>query len=281
MNSTLEIGQINSLKVSRKEPQGLYLEAKDEQDVLLPNAYVSIKHKIDDEIEVFVYKDSEDRLIATTLLPYAKLGEFAYLEVVDTTNFGAFCDWGLPKHLFIPKKYQKNSFKIGEKRVVKIVEDLMTHRLIGVEKFGNFLSHKRAFYEKNEKVNLFIVAPTPLGFKVIVNNNHEAMLFKNEVFEDLHIGDKKIGFIKQIRKDGKIDASLQPIGKDIASMNAQNRVMEVLRDNNYILPYNYKTPPETIQEIFGLSKKAFKKTLTDLQEKNAITVSEEGIKATF
>lgn len=277
MNKNIEVGVINTLKIDRHEEPGMYLSAKDGEDVLLPNAYVSIKYKIDDEIDVFIYHDSDDRLIATTLMPYAKLNEFAYLEVVDVASFGAFCDWGLPKHLFVPIKYQKTPFKIGEKRVIKVVQDLQTDRLMGVERFGKFLSHKRPFYQKNEPVNLFVVAKTPLGFKVIVNNKHEAMLFENEVFEALHVGDEKQGYIKQIRKDGKIDASLQPIGKEHSNDFAQEKILQLLRENNYKLPYNYKSTPEDIQKHFGLSKKAYKKALTTLQEKKAITVNENGM----
>lgn len=277
MDRELKIGQLNTLKINRVEPQGMYLGAKDESEVLLPNAYVNIKYEIGDETEVFIYHDSDDRLIATTLMPYAKLHDFAYLEVVDTAPFGAFLDWGLPKHLFVPKKYQKTPFKVGEKRVIKVAQDLQTDRLMGVEKFGKFLSHKKPFYQKNDKVNLFVVAKTPLGFKVIVNNKHEAMLYENEVHENLKIGDEKIGYIKQIRKDGKIDASLQPIGKALKDGSAEEKVLEVLRENNYSLKCNYKSNPEEIRTLFGLSKKVYKRAMTTLHEKGAIDISEDGI----
>lgn len=274
MDLEIQVGRLNTLRINRKEPQGLYLGAKDEQEVLLPNAYVSIKHNIGDEIEVFIYHDSDDRLIATTLMPYAKLDEFAYLEVVDTASFGAFLEWGLPKQILVPRKYQKSPFKIGEKRVIKVIKDLQTDRLIAVEKFGKFLSQKRAYYKKNDKVNLFVVAKTPLGYKVIVQNRHEAMLYDNEVFEPLHVGDEKIGYIKQIRKDGKIDAILQPIG----TKNAEDKILEVLRKNNYSLTCNYKSSPDTIKNLFGISKKVYKRTLTLLEEKGAIEISQEGIR---
>lgn len=277
MNKNIEVGLINSLKIDRHEAPGMYLSAKDGQDVLLPNAYISIKYKIGDEIDVFIYHDSDDRLIATTLMPYAKLNEFALLEVVHVTSFGAFCDFGLPKHLFIPKKYQKTPFKIGENRVIKVVKDLQTNRLIGVEKFGKFLSYKKPFYKKNEKVTLFVVAKTPLGYKVIVDNKHEAMLFSNEVFESLHVGDTTSGYIKQIRKDSKIDVSLQPIGKELTDDFAQEKILQALRENNYQLSCNYKTSPEEIQKLFKLSKKSYKKALTTLQEKGAIKINENGI----
>ncbi len=278
MNANIEVGRLNTLKIKRKEPQGYYLGAKDEEEILLPNAYINIKNQIGDEVDVFVYHDSEDRLTATTQMPYAKLDEFAYLEVVDTAPFGAFLEWGLTKHLFVPKKYQKTPFKVGQRRVIKVVKDLQTDRLMGVEKFGKFLSHKPPFYKKNDKVKLFIVAKTPLGYKVIVENKHEAMLYENEIFEDLHVGDEKLGYIKQIRKDGKIDASLQPIGKDLKDIEAQEKILQVLRDNNYTLTCNYKSTPAKIESIFKLSKKVYKRALTSLQEKGAIEVDESGIK---
>lgn len=276
MNLNIQVGVINSLKINRIEPQGMYLGDKEEKEILLPNAYVSIKHEIGQVIDVFVYHDSDDRLIATTLMPYAKLNEFAYLEVIDTTSFGAFLDWGLPKHLFVPKKYQKSNFKIGDKKVVKILQDEQTSRLIAVEKFGKFL-HTKVFYKKNEKVNLFVVAKTPLGYKVIINNKHEGMLYDNEIFQSLHVGDEKEGFIKQVRKDGKIDVSLQIIGKNLANINAEEKILQILRQNNYKLDCNYKSSVEDVQNVFGLSKKAYKKALSSLQEKNAIKVDENGI----
>ncbi|PID48381.1 MAG: DNA-binding protein [Proteobacteria bacterium] len=278
MEATIQIGKLNSLKINRKEPQGFYLGAKDESEVLLPNAYVNIKYDIGDEMDVFIYHDSDDRIIATTLMPYVRLDEFAFLEVVDVADFGAFLDWGLPKHLFVPKKYQKTPFQIGQKRVIKVLQDLQTQRLIGVEKFGKFLSHKKPFYQKNEKVKLFVVAKTPLGYKVIVENKHEAMLYENEIFEVVNVGDEKIGYIKQTRKDGKIDASLQPIGKDLKDSQAEEKILQALRQNNYTLKCNYKSPPAQIESLFGLSKKVYKRALTSLQEKGAISVGEEGLR---
>ncbi len=277
MDAHIEVGRINTLKINREEPQGYYLGAKDEQEILLPNAYKNIMYSLEDEIEVFVYHDSEDRLTATTQMPYVKLDEFALLEVVDTAPFGAFLEWGLTKHLFVPLKYQKSPFKVGQNRVIKVVKDLQTDRLIGVEKFGKFLSHKRAFYQKNDKVKLFVVAKTPLGFKVIVENKHEAMLYENEIFEDLNVGDEKIGYIKQIRKDGKIDASLQPIGKALKDDEAEQKILSVLRENNYKLKCNYKSTPVQVESLFGLSKKVYKRALTSLQEKGAVRVDESGL----
>lgn len=281
MNANIEVGCINSLKITREEEPGFYLSAKDGEEVLLPNAYKNIKDSIGDEIDVFIYHDSDDRLIATTLMPYAKKGEFGYLEVVDVASFGAFLDNGLLKHLFVPKKYQKTPFKVGEKRVIKVVQDLQTSRLIGVEKFGKFLSHKKAYYKQNERVSLFVLAKTPLGYKVIVNNSHEAMLFSNEIFEKINIGDEKEGYIKQIRQDGKIDVSLQPIGIDASNQNAKERILEVLRKNDYKLSCNYKSSPQTIQELFGLSKKVYKRALTSLQEQGALKIDEDGLRLVF
>ena len=277
MNQSIELGRMNRLKIQRHEPHGMYLVAKDDDYVLLPNAYVSVSMKIDDEIDVFVYTDSEDRYVATTIEPDVMRSEFGYLEVVDVVPFGAFCNWGLPKDLFVPKGMQKTPFKVGQKRVVRVVHDKESDRLIGVEKFGQYLSKQRPDFEVNQQVKLFILAKTPLGFKAIINNRFEGMLFKNEIFESLEIGQRKVGYVKQVRSDGKIDLALQPVGADASSAAAEAKVMQVLRENDYHIPYNYKTDPEVINNVFGLSKKAFKRTLTALQEKKAISVSDEGI----
>jgi predicted RNA-binding protein (virulence factor B family) len=252
------------------------LEDKEGEEVLLPNAYVTPFMEVGKAVDVFIYHDSENRLVASTLYPLARLGEFALMEVTDVSSFGAFVDWGLPKELFVPLKYQKSPFKIGQKRVIFVALDEVSGRLIGVEKFGKFLPKNSYKFAKNEKVELFILAKTPLGVKVIINNRYEGMLYKDEIFENLEIGDTKEGFIKKIRDDGKIDASLQPIG-DSAELAAQTKVLEVLRKNSYKMPYNTKSSPEEIYEIFGVSKKSFKQIVNNLQKEGLIKITEDGI----
>lgn len=270
MRQRLQIGRINQLLIERKSDPGLYLKSKDGKEVLLPNAYVLPTMQIGDKIDVFVYTDSEDRIVATTRKPEAKLGEFARLYVKDVTPIGAFCDWGLPKDLFVPIKFQKTPFRVGQWRSVRVSLDEQTNRLIGIEKFGKFISKQRADFEPNQKVKIFVLAKTPMGFKVIIENRFEGMIFANEVFEPLELGDKKEAFIKIVRPDGKIDVSLRAL--DRGDEEAKKSILEALRANDYSLNLTTKSPPEAIYESVGLSKKVFKRALNALIAEGAIKV---------
>ena len=276
MNPSIMIGIINTLTINRETDNGLYLMAEDEEEVLLPNAYVTDSMQLDDSIDVFVYTDSEDRAVATTLTPKAMLGEFAFLEVVDTHTHGVFLDWGLPKDLFVPKREQKN-LKRGDKRLFYLTLDEQTNRLIASQKIGKYLSTKRDTLEKNQKVSLLIMASTPLGYKALIDKQYEGMLFKNEIFEPIMIGDSKEGYIKEVRDDGKIDLSLQPIGKG-AGDNATAKIEALLEQSGGKLPYTYKSDASEIQKVFGLSKKAYKKALTTLIDAKQISIDENGIR---
>jgi predicted RNA-binding protein (virulence factor B family) len=276
MNKQIELGRINTLRIDRFAVPGCFLMAEDGEDLLLPNQYVTDEMEIGQELDVFVYTDSEDRLVATTDRPKAMLDEFGFFEVVDVAKFGAFVDWGLPKDLLVPKNRQKTPFRLGEKRFLRIVKDTQSERLIGVEKISQYLSHSPKGYHRNKPVKLLVIAETPLGFKVIVDDTYEGLLFKNEIFEKVDVGDTKQGFVKNVRKDGNFDVSLQPIGaqkKDAAS----EKVLSLLQENKGILPYNYKSDAELIKEVFGLSKKNFKRALTALQDDGKIEVKETGI----
>jgi predicted RNA-binding protein (virulence factor B family) len=232
--------------------------------------------QLGDEIEVFIYNDSEDRYVATTQRPKALLGEFGYFEVVDVAPFGAFVDWGLPKHLFVPKAFQKIPLEVGMKFVFRVCYDEKTDRLIGAHKFKNFLESEPKDLSLNQKVELIVREKTPLGYKVIVENRYEAMIYHNEIFEDIWIGQKKFGYVKNIREDKKIDISLQPVGKDNEDI-AIHRIKKVLLKNGGELECNYKSSPELIKELFGLSKKNYKKALTKLLEDGVIVMEEERI----
>jgi len=277
MNKTLQIGKINTLEIDRITDPGLYLVCEDgEEDVLLPNAYVTDEMKPGDEIKVFIYTDSEDRLIATTLKPKAMLDEFAYMEVVDVASFGAFLDWGLSKDLFVPRSFQKIKLEVGMKFVFRVCLDEETGRLIGAHKFKKFIRNDIEELEVNQQVHIIIREKTPLGFKVIVNNLYEAMIYHNEIFEDIWIGQKKIAYVKNIRSDRKLDISLQPIGKSNAD-TASSRVEKILKENGGSLEFNYKSSPQDIKDRFGLSKKNYKRALTSLIKDEIITVDESGM----
>ncbi|MFA7084332.1 MAG: S1-like domain-containing RNA-binding protein [Arcobacteraceae bacterium] len=278
MNKNIELGVLNKLQINRVTEPGLYLVPDNEDEcVLLPNAYITSSMQIDDIIEVFIYTDSEDRIVATTLTPKAKKNEFGFLEVVDTSNFGAFVNWGLPKDLLVPKNKQKVPFKVGEKRLIRIIEDEDSGRLIGVEKITSFLKKDTEHFKQNDEVEILLFAKTPMGFKVIVNNNYEGMIFHNEIFEKIKVGDKKIAYIKVVREDGKLDLALQKVGSK-GDDDSLNKVLAMLQKNNGFLPYTSKSNPEIITKIFGLSKKNFKAVLTKLRSEEKIEVEEEGIR---
>jgi len=275
-NQHLELGRINCLKVDRHTPHGIFLTALDEKDVLLPQAYVTDEMQEGTLLKVFLYTDSEDRLIATTLTPKAMLDEFALFEVVDVAPFGAFVGWGLAKDLFVPNMFQKEKFKIGEKRFLKVVYDEKTHRLVGTEKLGNFFDKKPKGLDPNKEVDILIIAKTPLGFKCIVQEKYEGLIYHNEIFQKIEIGSKKRAYIKTVRKDGCIDLTLQAGGTKQKEEFCQ-KVMSLLKRSGGSMPYNYKSDPELIQSIFGLSKKAYKRSLTTLQESGDIEIKDSGI----
>ncbi len=277
MDKQIELGKLNTLKIDRVTEPGLYLMAEDEEVVLLPNAYVTKDMEVDSDIEVFIYTDSEDRLVATTLTPFGIVDEYVALKVVDTMKYGAFMDWGLPKDLLVPQKYQKTIYHKGQTKVIRIVEDKDTDRLYGTEKFSEFLSKDTKLLKKNQEVNIMVFHKTPLGYKVLIANNYEGMIFDNEIFQPIEIGDKLIGYIKDIRQDGKIDVSLQPIGKKASKGVGSNKVLEVLKANDGKLGFTYKSDSEDINTTFGMSKKAFKKALTKLIDNNNIALNESGI----
>jgi predicted RNA-binding protein (virulence factor B family) len=269
LNEIIELGVVNTLRVDRSSDHGLYLEAKDEESVLLPNAYVSDDMNIDDLIDVFIYTDSMDRLVATTMRPYAMKNEFVFAEVVDVLEYGAFVDWGLIKDLFVPRYMQKIPFKLGDMRILRIVEDEETQRLIGVEKIKTFLKEIPKGLKRNTKVNLLIFAKTPLGFKAIINNDYEGMIFSNEIFQDISIGDLLKGYIKQTTWEKKLDITLQPLGGDKSVNLNTEKILNILQKDSSI-QVNYKSEPNEIKKIFSMSKKAFKKALTSLISDNKI-----------
>lgn len=277
-NLTINIGEINTLEVMRDTDYGYFLEAKDEKEVLLPNVYV-----MEDEmpmgslIDVFIYTDSEDRPVATTKMPYAKLGEYGYFTVVDYKAYGAFVNWGLPKDLFVPLSQQKEHFTIGKKYLLRICLDEQTGRLFATQKIGKYLNRDMKGLHQNKVLDAIILARTPLGFKVVADNQYEGMLFNNEIFEDIRVGDKKKVYIKSVRKDFKLDLSLQPIGKKAKIDEAEGAILQLLKEAGGTLPYTYKSDAEEIKKVFGMSKKNFKRTLTELVEGKQIQLLDNSI----
>lgn len=276
LSEHLTLGCINTLRVDRDTTPGLYLMAEDEEDVLLPGQYATEDMQENSLVDVFLYTDSEDRLVATTLKPTAMLDEFALFEVIDVAPFGAFMNWGLTKDLLVPNMFQKTPFVLGEKRFIKVIYDERTHRLVGTEKLGDFFERKIKNLKVYDEANILIISQTPLGFKCIVNDKYEGLIYHNEIFENLELGDKKVAYVKTIRKDGNIDLSLQkPGGKKTAG--SHEKVLSLLKENKGSMPYNYKSDAELIKNIFGLSKKDFKRSLTILVDSKKIEVKDTGI----
>lgn len=250
--------------------------AADGRDVLLPHTYITDEMKIDTLLDVFLYTDSEDRLVATTLNPKAMLDEFGLFEVVDTAPFGAFVDWNLPKDLFVPNMLQKTPFKVGEKRFLKVIYDEKTHRLVGSEKLGDFFDHRPKGLTLNKEVQILIIARTPLGFKCIVEDKYEGLIYHNEIFENIELGDNKTAYVKTVRKDGNIDLTLRKAGTKQSGTTTE-KIIELLKANKGVMPYNYKSDAELIKDVFSMSKKDFKRSLTALQDARKIEVKENGI----
>lgn len=278
-NDHIEIGKTNTLKIERDSDYGYYLSAKDGAEVLLPNSYI-----MEDEmpmgslLDVFVYTDSEDRPVATTRMPYAKLGEYGYFTVVDYKSYGAFVNWGLPKDLFVPLSQQKEYFHIGKKYILRICLDEKTDRLYGTQKIGKYFNRNLKGCHQNRRMEMLVLAKTPLGYKVIVDNQYEGMLFENEIFEEIAVGDRKTGYVKTVRKDGKLDMSLQPIGAKAKRDIAEAKVLQLLKEAEGRIPFGYKSDAEEIKKVFGLSKKGFKRALTHLIEAGEIVHDENGIR---
>ncbi len=276
MNKTLQIGKINTLEVSRDSDYGLFLRAKDGSEVLLPNAYVKPDEMdIGELVDVFLYTDSEDRPVATTEQPKAILGEYGYFRVVSYKQYGAFVDWDLPKDLFVPLSEQKEYFHVDDWFVLRVCLDEQTGRLYGTQKIGKWLSFDTRGLFPNQEVYMYVIAQTPLGFKVVVNNLFEGMLFANEIFEPIAVGDKKQGIIKTIRKDGKLDCLLK--STKLNQDDASQKVLEILKSHGGVVECTYKSDASVIADIFGMSKKSFKRTLTQLIENGSITLGEDKI----
>ena len=277
-NLTINIGEINTLEVMRDTDYGYFLEASDGNEVLLPNVYV-----MEDEmpmgslIDVFVYTDSEDRPVASTKMPYAKLGEYGYFTVVDYKAYGAFVNWGLPKDLFVPLSQQKEHFTVGKKYLLRVCLDEQTGRLFATQKIGKYLNRDMKGLHQNKVLDAIVLAKTPLGFKVVADNQYEGMLFSNEIFEDLRIGDTKKVYIKNVRKDFKLDLSLQPIGKQAKIGEGEGTILQLLKEADGTLPFTYKSDAENIKKVFGMSKKNFKRTLTELIESKRIELTDDSI----
>ena len=267
---------MNELVIDRIAPPGAYLLAGDGEDVLLPNRYLTNDMKVGAILSVFITTDSEDRVVAVTERPVAMVDEFGIFTVIDSTDFGAFVDWGLPKDLFVPKRNQKKPFRKGERKILRIVYDEKTDRLVGDEHISKYLSKETPQFGKGEDVNVLLYAKTDLGFKVIVNNKYEGLIFHKEIFEPLFVGQRRTAYVKLVREDGKIDISINPIG-EMRKIGAAEKVLAILTKNGGEMLFTYKSEAEDIKKKFELSKKNFKAALTQLIDEEKITLKEDRI----
>ncbi|MCR9248926.1 MAG: S1-like domain-containing RNA-binding protein [bacterium] len=278
----IEIGRYNELIIDRETSVGLFLSDRKGNEVLLPTKYCPEEFEIDDSIEVFVYLDHEERPIATNIEPKIMLHEFAQLRVSEVNNIGAFMDWGLEKELLVPFSEQRQKMQKDRWYIVFLNYDSKTDRLYGSNKIEKWISNEPEMLtvEEGEEVELLIMGKSDIGYNVIINDRHKGLIYDSEIFEDIRVGDKLPGYIKKIRTDEKIDVSLQPIGYEkFNDVNVQ-LLYDALIDNNGSLELNDKSSPESIYEVLGISKKAFKKALGALYKDRKVEIKESGISLT-
>jgi uncharacterized protein len=271
----MQIGKFNVLTIARDTKIGLYL-TDGKTDVLLPNKYVPEHFEIGEELEVFIYLDQEERPVATTLEPYIYLNEFSLLRVNYTNKFGAFLDMGLEKDLFVPFKEQARPMEQGKRYLVYMYLDEKTNRLVGSSKTNQFLDNNDITVENGEEVDLIVSHITEVGINVIINEKHKGLLYKNEVYDDLRTGDRIIGYIKNIRPDGKIDVSATKIGFDKVEPSAQY-ILDELKASRGFLRLTDDSHPEDIKTVLKMSKKTFKKAIGTLYKQKLIEIKEDGI----
>ncbi|MDR0743436.1 MAG: GntR family transcriptional regulator [Tannerella sp.] len=275
----LELGKYNRLRILKKVDFGMYLDGGNGMEILLPLRYVPQNAGIGDEIEVFVYRDNEERLIATTEHPYGVAGEFQWLKVKELSAAGAFLDWGIMKDLLVPYREQKTEMKTGHYYLVYIYIDFISKRITASARIDKFLDNIPPDYEYNQEVDLVIADETALGYKVIINHSHWGLIYKNEIFQSISKGEKYKGYIKEVREDDKIDVSLSPLGYDKIEGISQ-KIMNLLAENNGYLDINDKSEASQINSLLSCSKKSFKKAIGALYKQRLITIDDCGIRAT-
>ena len=272
-----ELGKYNTLTVLRKLDFGFYLDGGETGDILLPLRYAPSNCKPGDKVDVFIYFDSEDRVIATTEKPFAKVGEFAFLRVVSVNPVGAFVDWGLPKDLLVPFREQKQTMEEGKSYVVFLYIDTESNRIAASAKLAQFLNHEPVNYLPGDEVDIMIIGISELGYKAAIFNRHEGILYKNEVFRPLAKGQKMKAYIRKVRPDGKIDLRIQKEGYESVDQYAEI-LLELLRQNNGILDISDHTPAAEISELLGMSKKLYKKAAGALYKQKRILIEEDRIR---
>ena len=273
------IGRFNTLQVSKFTNFGLYLDAGADGEILLPKRYIPKQEALEvgDWLNVFVYLDSEDRVIATTQKPKVQVGGFASLKVVEINSVGLFLDWGLSKDLLLPHSEEKRPLQVGDYVLVHVYLDPRSRRITATARLDRFLDNSPATYQVGEQVELLIAERTDLGFKAIINERHWGLLHKNELFRFVRSGMRETGYIREVRDDGKINLSLQPVGAEQRDVLAE-RIVEALQAAGGFLPLSDKSPAELISQQFSVSKGNFKKAIGGLYKRGVILIGDDGIR---
>ncbi len=274
------IGHFNNLPIVKHTGFGLYLDGGPHGEILLPNRYIpaDTPTEIGDWLRVFIYRDSEDKLIATTEQPKVKVGEFASLKVLEITRVGLFLDWGLPKDLLLPHSEEKQPLQVGDYCVVYVYLDKHSERITATARLDRHLDQIPANYTVGEAVSLLIVEPSDLGYKVIINHRHWGLIHHNELFRSVRNGQRTQGYIREIRPDGKINLSLQPVGQN-AGDQLQELIMQTLDENAGVLRVSDKSSAPEIARLFGVSKGNFKKAIGGLYRQGRIVIYPDRIEA--
>ena len=275
----IPIGQHQELIILRHTTVGLFLgDEEGDEDVLLPNKYCPEKFEIGQRLRVFVYRDYEERKIATNIEPKILMHQFAFLRVTSVSNVGAFMDWGLEKELMVPFREQRQKMEERRWYIVYLDLDEKTDRLYATNKIEKRLQNKNLTVKEGDAVDLLIMQKTDLGFSVIVNQKHEGLIFESDIFTTLNIGEKMKGYVKQVREDNKLDISLQPIGFENFNDPNCELILKSLNAKKGFLPFTDKSTPEEIYAQFNMSKKAFKKAIGTLYKERKIVLTPDGIK---
>jgi hypothetical protein len=272
----IELGKYNQLKIVKEVDFGLYLDGGEEGEILLPARYVPYNYEIGQEIEVFIYLDNEERLVATTLKPYVQVGEFAYLQVSWVNQYGAFLDWGLMKDLFCPFREQKRKMEVGRSYIIHTHIDNESFRIVASSKVEKYLSPEKPPYAPDDEVSLLVWQHTNMGYKVIIDNKYQGLVYDNQVFRVLEIGDSLKGYIMQVREDGKVDVALQRSGRQ-QTLDFADTLLKYMECNGGRCYLHDKSPAEEIYDRFKVSKKVFKKAVGDLYKRRLIEITDHGL----
>jgi uncharacterized protein len=272
----VELGVYNELRLDRFTSPGAYLVDEDGNDVLLPTKYIDPDFQIDDMVNVFLYKDSEGRIIATTLTPKVLVNQFAFLKIAEVNQYGAFAEWGVEKHLLIPYREQPKPLEEGKHYFIYMYIDEATERLVGTTRIGMYMETVTDQLHADDEVDLMVWEFTDLGLKVLVNNRFQGLIFKNELHRRVRMGETLTGYVKTVRPDGKLDIVLERAGYDKIDNHAR-KLLAMLEDNDGFLDLTDKSDPEEIQYRTGWSKKVFKQVVGNLYKQRLISIHENGI----